>query len=215
MANEVAVLDKIKSCIEHQQNFLLQGGAGSGKTETLKGILEYIVKEHPEKKVVCITHTNLAVDEIKARVGDYCTVSTIHSFLNSLIKDYKKNIQHVISALFTIPTMKREELEYYNGDKKRQQLEEYDKYKKLYKKYSSLLFMVTNQFLEKIEGKKQYDEDPVYFNEILNDGINRLNQQIIEEIASKDYNAIAYNEATFDESKPLSSGHDGLLTIRG
>lgn len=63
-------LDSIKQCIEDKKCFVLQGGAGSGKTETLKNVLEYISENHPNKKVACITHTNLAVDEIKSRVGD-------------------------------------------------------------------------------------------------------------------------------------------------
>ena len=82
-------LDKIKQSIEENKSFVLQGGAGSGKTETLKEVLEYISEKYPDKKVACITHTNLAVDEIKSRVGEQYTISTIHSFLNSTIKDYK------------------------------------------------------------------------------------------------------------------------------
>ena len=70
-------LDKIKKIIDDNQcqddnftHFVLQGGAGSGKTESLKEIITYISNKYPEKKIVCITHTNVAVDEIKARVGN-------------------------------------------------------------------------------------------------------------------------------------------------
>ena len=88
-SEKIMVVDKINECISKNQNFVLQGGAGSGKTESLKQVLEQISENYPDKKVVCITHTNLAVDEIVSRVGNGYTVSTIHSFLNSFIKNYK------------------------------------------------------------------------------------------------------------------------------
>ena len=110
-------IEKIKEVIDNNQNpklkfenFVLQGGAGSGKTESLKQILEYITENYPDKKGVCITLTNVAVEEIKARVGEKSNflVSTIHSFLNDLIKDYKKNIHEVIFEIFKIEQFNRE-----------------------------------------------------------------------------------------------------------
>ena len=92
---KLTALEKVFSYIESNQNFVLQGGAGSGKTESLKRVVEYIFSTYPRKKIACITHTNLAVDEIVSRVGNDYTISTIHSFLNSLVKDYKKNIHEV------------------------------------------------------------------------------------------------------------------------
>ncbi|WP_407267554.1 AAA family ATPase [Tenacibaculum maritimum] len=89
-SEKIMVVDKINDCISKDQNFVLQGGAGSGKTETLKQVLEHISENYPGKKVVCITHTNLAVDEIVSRVGNEYTISTIHSFLNSFIKTIRE-----------------------------------------------------------------------------------------------------------------------------
>ncbi|MCO1753510.1 ATP-dependent helicase, partial [Pseudomonas aeruginosa] len=60
--------DEIQVAIESKTNFVLQGGAGSGKTETLKVTLEYISTHAPTKRVACITHTNLAAEEIASRV---------------------------------------------------------------------------------------------------------------------------------------------------
>ena len=96
-------IEDCKSCIDNKKSFVLQGGAGSGKTETLKELLIYINQTNPKAKVMCITHTNVAVNEILSRTGNAFPVSTIHSFLNSLIKDYKKNIHTVIGELFYIP----------------------------------------------------------------------------------------------------------------
>lgn len=105
MATETTItaVDQCKKCIDNKRSFVLQGGAGSGKTESLKELLIYISQTNPKAKAMCITHTNVAVNEIQSRTGNAFPVSTIHSFLNSLIKDYKKNIHTVIGELFLIP----------------------------------------------------------------------------------------------------------------
>jgi DNA helicase-2/ATP-dependent DNA helicase PcrA len=190
----MTAFDEIKDSIGDNKSFVLQGGAGSGKTETLKQTLEFISNDYPDKKIVCITHTNLAVDEIKSRVDEKYTVSTIHSFLNGFIKDYKKNIHQVIHKLFQLDLMERQELEYYDGDEKTQKKKEHEKYKKTYEKYVSLLFTVENERADKIEGKKLYDQDPQSFNSALNDKIEVLNAELLKQIQEKDYNQIQYNE---------------------
>jgi len=206
-------LDSIKQCIEDKKCFVLQGGAGSGKTETLKNVLEYISENHPNKKVACITHTNLAVDEIKSRVGDKYTISTIHSFLNSIIKDYKKNIFQCIFELFKVEKIERNELNFYDGDEKEQKKQEHEKYKKVYEKYAKKLFTVTHDRIDKPEGKKIYDANPVIYNTNLNTRIEKLNEIIKSQIEAKDYNKIQYNETRFDSYNDLTFGHDGLLEI--
>ena len=52
-------LDQIKNCIAEGLSFVLQGGAGSGKTETLKRTVQFCAEKHPEKEIVCITHTGV------------------------------------------------------------------------------------------------------------------------------------------------------------
>jgi len=132
-------LKKCQDCIVKQESFVLQGGAGSGKTESLKDLLLYLSKNKPSARVVCITHTNNAVQEIKERIGEKYPVNTIHSFLHSLIKDYKKNIQHVIPALYTIPRM--EPLAIGKDENKSEYKKtEHERYKKFYKKYASKLY---------------------------------------------------------------------------
>lgn len=127
-SKEIIPIEQIKNCIRNKQSFVLQGGAGSGKTETLKQTLEFISENFPTKKIACITHTNLAVDEIKSRViGDY-TICTIHSFLYSLIKNFKKNIHQVIFEIFKINKIDRQDLMTYGNDVKFQNEEEHKKY---------------------------------------------------------------------------------------
>lgn len=206
-------LDKIKISIEEKKSFVLQGGAGSGKTETLKEVLEYISENYPDKKVACITHTNLAVDEIKSRVGEQYTISTIHSFLNSIIKDYKKNISQCIFALFKVEKIERKDVSYYEGDEKEQKKKEYEKYKKIYEKYAKKLFTVEYVTIGRVIGKIEYDKNPESYNKELNSLIDSLNEIIKNQIKEKDYNKIKYNETRFDSYNDLTFGHDGLLEI--
>lgn len=205
-------IDKIYKCIDEDTSFVLQGGAGSGKTETLKDTLQYISQTYSNKNVACITHTNLAADEIRERIGDGYDISTIHSFINTLIKDYKKNIHQVIFHLFEL-----EEIEYFDithySDEKEQKKEEHEKYKKLYKKYASKLYTIKTESVDKVLGKRDYDKDPLEYNRVLNAKIIELNSVMLNEITEKDFNNIEYNDTRFDDYKNLTFGHDGLLEI--
>ena len=208
----ITAIDQCKKCIDEKRSFVLQGGAGSGKTESLKELLIYINQTNPKAKVMCITHTNVAVNEILSRTGNAFPVSTIHSFLNSLIKDYKKNIHTVIGELFFIPEFvaaeKTEEV-----SEKDYKKNEHDRYKKSYEKYADKHYQMTRESVAKVVGKRDYDKDPEAFNKFLNDGIKIINNKIGEDIASKDYSTIGYNDTSFDSLKDLTFGHDGLLKV--
>lgn len=208
----ITAIDKCKNCIDEKRSFVLQGGAGSGKTESLKELLIYINQTNPKAKAMCITHTNVAVNEILSRTGNAFPVSTIHSFLNSLIKDYKKNIHTVIGDLFYIPefvaTEKTEEI-----SEKDYKKNEHERYKKSYEKYADKHYQLTRESVAKVVGKRDYDKDPEAFNKLLNDGIKIINNKIREDIASKDYSSIGYNDTNFDNFKDLTFGHDGLLKV--
>jgi DNA helicase-2/ATP-dependent DNA helicase PcrA len=207
-------IDRVKQCLKEKKNFVLQGGAGSGKTEALKEILEYLSKDHPNKKIVCITHTNLAVDEIKSRVGEQCAISTIHSFLHDVIKDYKINIKSVISELFIMPLMQKE-LFTEGMDDKEYKKNEHKKYKKLYEKYVDTAYSINKKKSEKCVGKRDYDKSPEVYNEMLNKMILELNIDIIDTLNKSDYFNIEYNNTKFDSFRDVSYGHDGLLILAG
>ncbi len=217
----MTAIEKIKEVIDNNQkphekfqNFVLQGGAGSGKTESLKQILEYITENYPDKKGVCITLTNVAVEEIEARIGERSNfvVSTIHSFLNDLIKNYKKNIHEAIFEVFKIEQMNRAILA-PEEDEKGYNLNEHEKFKKAYGKYSKMLFTTTGDKTNKVVGKREYDKTPIDFNNTLNEDIEKLNQIILSEIRSIDYNKVRYNETRYNNFKELSFGHDELLYV--
>ena len=90
-------------------NFKVFAGPGAGKTYFLvKNIIETIKNskklQDTQRKILCITYTNVAADEIKERLGDYkkyAEVSTIHSFLNEyVIKPYQQQLKQVIEEAY-------------------------------------------------------------------------------------------------------------------
>ena len=96
---EQEVLEAL-NCIKQGKNFILQGGAGSGKTYSLISLIKELFRENPSYKILCITFTNNAVAEILSRVdNNNLTVSTIHEFIWSLIKKYQNEIKKALVSL--------------------------------------------------------------------------------------------------------------------
>ena len=84
-------VQEIFQCIDSKRNFLLSGGAGSGKTYSLVQVIRQVIDENPTAKVACMTYTNAAVKEIEERVNhNNLNVSTIHDFLWDNIKHFQK-----------------------------------------------------------------------------------------------------------------------------
>ena len=112
------VMKQIYECLDKKQNFLLSGGAGSGKTYTLIQTLHYIFDRNPKVQVACITYTNIAADEMKER-SPYSNlhVSTIHDFLWEEIKDYQKNLKQALIALVSEDFKTSSLAISYSGDK--------------------------------------------------------------------------------------------------
>lgn len=87
-------------CVKDCQNFILEGGAGSGKTYSLISLINALTEELPDIKIVCITYTNNAVAEILSRTeNENIRVSTIHEFIWSLIRRYQDEIKDVLLEL--------------------------------------------------------------------------------------------------------------------
>lgn len=98
-----SVDDEIFNCLnlENPKSFFLFAGAGSGKTRSLVNVLKRIDAEKGKtllinnQRVAIITYTNAACDEIKHRLNYnfLFVVSTIHSFLWELIKNYQFDLK--------------------------------------------------------------------------------------------------------------------------
>jgi DNA helicase len=90
----------IFEAIDDGRNFLLSGGAGSGKTYSLVNVIRQVIAENPTDKIACITYTNAAVKEIENRVNHKnLNVSTIHDFLWDNIKHFQKELKKTIIEL--------------------------------------------------------------------------------------------------------------------
>ena len=130
-------VDRIVELALGGESFLLQGGAGSGKTESLKRVVEKALSADHKLKIACITHTNKAAEEIADRISADIKVSTIHSFLGGIISPFKRNIQSVFPTLFELPLFVSLGDENYGGDEKLRKSKEHGRYKKAYLKLES------------------------------------------------------------------------------
>ncbi|MCE5169898.1 UvrD-helicase domain-containing protein [Paenibacillus profundus] len=91
---------EIFQCINNKKNFLLSGGAGSGKTYSLVQFIRKALNDNPIAKVSCVTYTNAAVKEIEERVNHpNLRVSTIHDFLWDNIKNYQRDLKKELIGL--------------------------------------------------------------------------------------------------------------------
>lgn len=91
---------EVVQLIREGRNFLLSGGAGSGKTYSLVEVLAVVLKDFPTTSVSCITYTNAAVEEIAGRIDrDNLFISTIHDFLWSNIKNYQVELKETLIEL--------------------------------------------------------------------------------------------------------------------
>lgn len=94
--------------INNGHNFLLSGGAGSGKTYTLVETIKGVIRENPSSPIACMTYTNAAVKEIQNRVGHQnLLVSTIHEFLWANVKHFQKELKSALVSLANNPDVKR------------------------------------------------------------------------------------------------------------
>lgn len=97
---EIDIQQEIFNSIDKNENIIFSSGAGSGKTYSLVESLKHIINQHGSRlkvhnqKIICITYTNVAVEEVKSRLGnsELALVSTIHERIWELIKNYQKEL---------------------------------------------------------------------------------------------------------------------------
>ena len=88
------------------RSFIMVAGAGSGKTTSLVKALDHVIRSRGSdlrrrtQKVACVTYTEIAAGEIYAEVGSdpLAHVSTIHSFLWSVVRPFQKDIAAWVRA---------------------------------------------------------------------------------------------------------------------
>ncbi|PKP60406.1 ATP-dependent helicase [Candidatus Atribacteria bacterium HGW-Atribacteria-1] len=117
MTVAIEIIDEIKDQIKAGNNFLVSGGAGSGKTYTLVQVLDLIYDMNPLTNIACITFTNIAADEIKQRSKyDILEVSTIHDFLWKSIRNYQNDLKKSLVALIEQEKKEEESGIKYSGE---------------------------------------------------------------------------------------------------
>ena len=147
-------VQEIFQCIDSKRNFLLSGGAGSGKTYSLVQVIRQVIAENPTAKVACMTYTNAAVKEIEERVNhNNLDVSTIHDFLWDNIKHFQKELKAAIIALANDEDTKLSIDEggtipenYFDGLEKGIQYKEYLKLKEGIISHDELLLVANHLF---------------------------------------------------------------------
>ena len=100
-------LEQVHSCLEHGESFLVEAGAGAGKTYTLVKALQFLIDRYrhtlPQRhqRIACITFTNVAKDEIEARTDRSPLIhcNTIHAFCWSLIVGFQKQLRDRLPEL--------------------------------------------------------------------------------------------------------------------
>jgi len=99
--------DRVCSCIEKNKNFLLEAGAGAGKTHSLISAVKYVLARRGDElvrrrqQIACITFTNVAKGEIEARTGRHDAVysDTVHGFCWSLLKGFQPQLRKTLAGL--------------------------------------------------------------------------------------------------------------------
>ena len=96
--------ERIGKSLEEGRSFLLDAGAGSGKTRSLCNALTRLRHAHEGtllrtgRRIACITFTNVAADEVRQRIGDApsVSVSTIHVFLWNVFGSHQRELRKAL-----------------------------------------------------------------------------------------------------------------------
>ena len=105
---------------ELEQHIAIYAGPGAGKTHFLVNNVKGIVEKNPKisqsnaRKVLCITYTNAAVDEISKRLDGYTDsveVCTIHNFiLKYIITPFQGDLRRIIEKDFEITITRKADI---------------------------------------------------------------------------------------------------------
>ena len=229
LLKEKGILEKLFQNISGNKSTLFNAGAGAGKTYSLIECLKYVIREegrnleNKNKKVICITYTNVATNEIKERLGNtnLILVSTIHERIWSLINNklYQSKLVE-IHIEYTKEKIKEENEKLKNNKK-------YSSYNKEEKSYINEIISKTNikiQFLNKDnfeeELKKENISDEIFFDMKVTNfkeiykklkKITKL-ENCLKEIENKKYKNIEYTPLfNFDVLHKMKISHNTLL----
>lgn len=101
------IIDALKS----GNSFIVEAGAGSGKTYSLLKVIDWLEQNkcqefrRKKKNIACITYTNAAVNVILERLSADSSIvpSTIHSFAWDSINQFQQTIKNYVEELGLLP----------------------------------------------------------------------------------------------------------------
>ncbi|KOA19169.1 RecBCD enzyme subunit RecB [Clostridium homopropionicum DSM 5847] len=142
---EKKIIKVICNCVDKKKSIIFSSGAGAGKTYALVECLKYVIStynkelKYHNQKIICITYTNIATNEVKQRLGNASTVlvSTIHERIWDFIKNYKKELVQIHRENLS---KKIEEME-----QKIKTAKEYEQYRKLNDEQKKALQKIMNE----------------------------------------------------------------------
>lgn len=97
---DLTTIETVVKELDARHSFLVEAGAGAGKTTDLVRALQYLLGhrrselESSGRRIACITYTNVAKRKILERISadPLVTVGTIHEFLWDVIQDYPREL---------------------------------------------------------------------------------------------------------------------------
>ncbi len=103
----VRALAEVMESLEKGKSFKLEAGAGAGKTYSLIKALEFLIEREGKRmprfnqRIACITFTNVAKDEIEARIDKNPLIhcDTIHGFCWSVISGFQSQLRILLGDL--------------------------------------------------------------------------------------------------------------------
>lgn len=103
----IEALELLRKCINKQQCFRLEAGAGAGKTYSLIESIRYLISNRADEflgnrqQIACITYTNVAKNEIKDRTDHHPVIfaDTIHAFCWNILQHYQVKLREHLPEL--------------------------------------------------------------------------------------------------------------------
>lgn len=100
-------LQRVFAALAEGRSFRLEAGAGAGKTYSLIKALEKLIEVHRRdmprrgQQIACITYTNVAREEIQARIDNNPIIrcETSHAFCWSLISGFQHQLRELIKEM--------------------------------------------------------------------------------------------------------------------
>jgi DNA helicase II / ATP-dependent DNA helicase PcrA len=98
---------RVARCLKEHKSFLVEAGAGAGKTYSLVESLRFLITtegsllRRQSQQIACITYTNAATAVISGRIdgNPLVFIDTIHAFCWLLIKGFQSSLRTLIPTL--------------------------------------------------------------------------------------------------------------------